>query len=56
MRCTNHSKKESTGSCIECGKLFCDQCIILVGRKRYCQECASEILSEEGELISNKSK
>jgi len=49
MKCTNHSKKKSSGACVECGKLFCDECIIKVGRKRYCKECASEILGDSDE-------
>ena len=57
MKCTNHPKKNSSGACVECGKLFCDDCIIKVGRKRYCRECASEILSDSDENITtNKYK
>lgn len=53
MHCTNHPKSESTGACVECGKLFCDECIILVGRKRYCKDCASEILNEGNKSNNN---
>ncbi|MFH1432249.1 MAG: hypothetical protein ABIG84_03450 [archaeon] len=59
MHCINHPKIKSTGACVECGKLFCDQCILLVGRKRYCKECAAEILKEGDEsnsLTLNKVK
>lgn len=57
MKCTNHPKKNSSGACVECGKLFCDNCIIKVGRKRYCKECATEILSDsDGDTITNKFK
>lgn len=47
MNCENHEEREATGSCVECGKLFCDDCIILVDNKRYCKDCVSDILSKE---------
>jgi|SRR3989338_10225294 len=54
MRCANHPKTESTGACVECGKLFCDRCILLVGRKRYCNECAADILKNTSKFKSHK--
>ncbi|MBT6520053.1 hypothetical protein HOK51_09445 [Candidatus Woesearchaeota archaeon] len=57
MKCENHPKKNSSGACVECGKLFCDDCIIKVGRKRYCKECASEILEDsDDDTITHKYK
>ncbi len=44
MLCTKHNKTEAVGTCVECGKFFCEDCFLKVGRKRYCKDCASDLL------------
>jgi|SRR3989344_1866150 len=51
MNCKNHKNKSSVATCVDCGNPFCEDCIIKVGRRNLCKECASEKL-EEGETES----
>jgi hypothetical protein len=40
MKCTNHTDREATGICVECGRGLCIECKREVGGKFYCQTCA----------------
>src|SRR3989344_8017324 len=56
MKCINHKNKDSVGTCTGCGNPFCADCMIKVGRKNLCKECASERLkNEESDSRNSKS-
>lgn len=38
MKCTNHNEKEAMGVCVQCGKPFCEECLILEEGKYFCSE------------------
>lgn len=38
MNCSVHQQKEASGSCVYCGKFFCEDCLIEVDNKYYCKE------------------
>ena len=46
MKCENHKSKNSIGTCVGCGGPFCEECMLKVGRKNFCKDCASEQLKE----------
>ncbi len=46
MRCSNHPKTDAVGACVNCGKLFCQDCLIKSGKKNYCKECLADRLSD----------
>ena len=46
MKCKNHKNKNSIATCTGCGNPFCEECMIKVGRRNLCKECASENLKE----------
>lgn len=57
MKCKNHKNKDSVATCTECGNPFCKECMIQVGRKNLCKDCASEKLKEnETESKSSSAK
>ena len=47
MDCKNHIRREAIGSCVNCGNLFCSDCLIKVKNKNYCKECATDIIGEK---------
>jgi len=47
MNCKNHQKTEAVGSCVNCGNLFCKDCLIKSKHKNYCKECAIELLGDK---------
>lgn len=60
MKCSNHSKKDAVGACVTCGRLFCEDCLIKVGRKQHCKECVADNLKEtetdSGDSVLHKVK
>ena len=46
MKCMNHKKRNSIGTCTGCGEPYCAECMIKVGRKNLCKKCAAEQLEE----------
>lgn len=47
MNCTNHVEKESAGTCVYCGKFFCNDCLVDVEGKNYCKTCVGKAFSEQ---------
>lgn len=47
MKCRNHPGKEAIAACIECGNLFCGDCLTPVKKKNYCSNCAKKLLEDE---------
>jgi len=35
MVCSKHAEKEATGTCVYCGKFFCEDCLVEVKGKMY---------------------
>ena len=52
QRCPNHPQRSVSSACVHCGRLFCDDCFILSGRKHYCKQCAAERLQQQGASTS----
>lgn len=42
MKCYNHKDKVTKKTCVGCGRPFCDECLLNVNDKKYCEECAAE--------------
>lgn len=38
MNCSVHQQREASGSCVYCGKFFCNDCLIEIDNKFYCKE------------------
>ncbi len=47
MNCTKHEEREATGTCVFCGKFFCDECLVEINGKNYCKEHASNAVTEQ---------
>ncbi|WP_424356623.1 hypothetical protein [Methanocella sp. MCL-LM] len=43
MKCYNHSTNEAAGTCTQCGKALCPECMLNVGGKITCKECAAKM-------------
>lgn len=41
--CAYHSDREAVGACINCGKLVCDECKVILKGKIYCSPCVNDI-------------
>lgn len=44
MNCVNHENAKPVASCVECGSLVCEDCVMEVNGKNYCKKCVSENL------------
>lgn len=43
MKCHNHQEYDAQGMCTQCGKPYCNNCLIDVGGKLKCRECLSKV-------------
>lgn len=43
MKCSYHPDTDAIGACINCGRLICPECMVLVGDKAYCQPCSTKL-------------
>lgn len=41
--CAYHPDREAVGACINCGKLVCDECKVILKGKIYCSPCMNDI-------------
>ena len=41
ISCSNHSDREATGMCVDCGKPFCAECLVEVDGKMHCKSCVA---------------
>lgn len=55
IACTNHSDREASGMCTNCGKPFCSDCLVEIGGKNYCKPCASSVFSSPAAPVSSAS-
>jgi len=44
MQCINHPDREATGACVECGKLFCQECLVEVDGRNYCRSDLAKVV------------
>lgn len=49
MNCTIHNDREAAGICVNCGKPYCDECLVEVNGKMYCKKCIAEIAQGQPE-------
>jgi len=49
MNCAYHPEREAVGACVNCGKLVCDECKVVLTGKNYCNSCANKIILGEPE-------
>ena len=53
--CSYHPDKEAVGACVNCDKMICAECKVMLHEKYYCQRCANETLAED-KRIEDKGK
>jgi hypothetical protein len=46
VNCYYHPDKEPVGSCVNCGRLICAECKVLLGGKIYCNPCADALVTK----------
>ena len=46
MNCYNHPDRDAQASCVYCGKLFCQECLIEVNGKMYCKADIGNVIKE----------
>ncbi len=44
--CVYHPEREAVGSCVNCGKLICDECKVVHNEKIYCNVCVDRLLKD----------
>ena len=44
MKCTNHPDRDASGACVECGKLFCQECLVEVEGRNYCKADLAKVV------------
>ena len=44
MKCANHPEIEAAGACVECGKLFCKDCLVEVDGRNYCKTDLAKVV------------
>jgi hypothetical protein len=54
MKCYTHPEAEASGTCVECGKALCSDCIVNVSGKVVCKECAGRLAA--GKIYSPDQK
>jgi hypothetical protein len=42
MNCKNHKEVKASGTCVNCGSLFCEDCLINMEGKNYCKSCITK--------------
>ena len=50
MKCAYHSEADAVGVCVNCGRMVCQDCSLILANKVYCQSCADEIFAEKSSL------
>jgi hypothetical protein len=53
MRCSYHPEIEAIGACLNCGRLVCAECQVLLKDKSYCKVCAASQAMEKQNLYSS---
>ena len=48
MTCINHPKSAAVADCAECGRPFCETCIVELDERRWCRDCLTRIVSRTG--------
>ena len=48
MTCINHPKSAAKADCAECGRSFCESCIVELDERSWCRDCLSRIVSRTG--------
>lgn len=46
MNCYNHIDREANGTCVYCGKFYCEECLVNIQGKNYCKEHVEKALGE----------
>jgi len=56
-KCAYHSEVDAVTVCVNCGRLICPECKVVLGEKIYCNPCAEETLlakAQVGEIKPNR--
>lgn len=56
MNCNQHPERESTGTCVYCGKAFCEECLVDVNGRNYCKQHVNEALLENSSQQQNQAQ
>jgi TM2 domain-containing membrane protein YozV len=49
MKCVNHTEIDAGGTCVYCGKFFCNDCLVEANGRMYCKADISNVLREAKE-------
>ena len=47
MKCEYHPEAEAVGICVNCGRVVCADCKLMLANRTYCQACADRIFHEK---------
>jgi hypothetical protein len=48
MKCSNHPRTDAAAQCAECGKHFCDACVVVLDQRSWCRDCLARIVARTG--------
>jgi hypothetical protein len=49
MKCVNHPEIDAIGTCVYCGKFFCQDCLVEANGRMYCKADIGNVLKEAKE-------
>jgi len=52
MKCAYHPIVDAVGACVNCGRLICAECKVMLGGKFYCNPCADKMFSGKAETAT----
>lgn len=55
-KCAYHPQRDAVSGCVNCGRLICLQCQVILEGKTYCKPCAKETWLEKTEAKSEERK
>jgi hypothetical protein len=53
MECAYHPRNEAVAQCVNCRKVLCADCRVLLDRKNYCRQCAAGVALQQPSKVSN---
>lgn len=54
MNCAYHPEVDAIGACVNCGRLICAECKVVLGEKIYCNPCADKLFAEASTPVKAK--
>ena len=54
MNCAYHPYREAVAACVNCGRLICDECKVVLSDKIYCNACVDKTVTQTNNLMKTE--